>query len=452
MNILNLLNKSPKTALIQNNKPLSYSDLLGKGLAFGERLLKENLSKGDKILLFTPLSIDLYIIMIGAWSVGVTPIFVDFSRGSAFVSESVARLQPELVIVDRVTALVSRRYPALAKSQIKTLRYTRPKTALDKPVLAVPPEHPAIMTLTSGTTGAPKTIVRSHGFLINQYHMLCNHLDFSAHHIDLGTLAVFTLANLAAGMTTVLPNKTYKTKNNPQKLARLAHRHQVSRLIASPTLAREMLAHGTIPSLERIYLGGAPVYPSVMKLIPYGHVVYGSTEAEPIACLPFEQVLAIGFGHGLPVGKPVIPCKIVDGEIMVSGETVIGDGWHATGDAGFIDSQGVLHLLGKVKHCIHDERGTVYPFLVELALDMQFGIRGAVVAKNGKRVLVIEHTELDLEPVIVQGQEQFGLDEIILHRLEHFELDSVHMVKKLPMDKRHRAKIEISQEWLASIG
>ena len=472
MNILELLRPSDKTALIQGAKRISYSELLSAGLDFGERMQGEGITKGSHVLVFVPLSIELYIAMIGAWSVGATPIFIDFSRGAKFVNDSIDRLKPDCIICDRVTGIVRKMY-ANTRS-IKMLKIKNKNTAccafmrastsgkiqaknaeLFKPE-ALSEEHPAILTFTSGTTGIPKVAVRTHGFLVSQYSLLVKYIDFSESHIDLGTLPVFTLANMASNMTTLLPDKSYRSKINAEKLATKMEKEGVTRAICSPALMANLLKYSQLPLIKNVYLGGGPVYPSILDKIRKDvdvNIVYGSTEAEPIAGIRWADVSTedreqIAHGFGLLVGQvvPEVECKIDENsEILVSGETVlkgyldgigdkenkIRDGdivWHRTGDAGYIDAYGRLWLLGRVNQVIEDENGRLYPFCVECILDTHYGIRGAILVHEGKRTVVIEKGSVDFEDVLCELKPQ--------------HIEDVIEVNTIPMDKRHGAKID----------
>lgn len=283
-------------------------------------------------------------------------------------------------------------------------------------------------------------------------------MDFDENHVDLGTLPVFTLANLAANMTTLLPNKSYRSKINAKTLAKKMDAESVTRAICSPALMAKLLKYSDLQSLACAYLGGGPVYPGVLEKVRKEvdlHIVYGSTEAEPISGVHWADVCEedrqkIALGEGILVGEIVkqITCKIGDAnEILVSGETVlsgylggVGDAdnkiredgtiWHRTGDAGYIDEKGRLWLLGRVSQTINDEIGTLYPFCIECILDAQFGIRGAVITKNSERVIVIQKADAKV-----------GTNKI-LEALKPYKITKVITVKKMPMDKRHDAKID----------
>ena len=452
LNILKLLKPNNKVALIQGNRRITYSQLLSGGLRFGGCLRREGIKAGDNVLVFIPLSIELYTAMIGAWSIGASAIFIDYSRGSKFVSDSLERLKPNIVVCDSITGLIRNMYSKMCKVKMVNIKsYSEPVN-----IEEVDAGHPAVLTFTSGTTGIPKIAVRTHGFLINQYSVLCRYINFNENHIDLGTLPIFTLANLAANMTTLLPDKSYRSKINTKKLAKKMNCENVTRAICSPTLMANLLNYSNLPNLKNVYLGGGPVYPSILEKIRKDvdlHIIYGSTEAEPISGIRWADVSVndrqkIARGEGLLVGDIVseVQCKIGESqEILVSGEVAlkgyldgIGDSenkiyeedkiWHRTGDAGYIDKQGRLWLLGRVDQAIRDKAGTLYHFCAECVLDARYGIRGAILALKGERVVVIEKGAADFEDVLRELKPQL--------------ITRVVEVKKIPMDKRHGAKVD----------
>jgi acyl-CoA synthetase (AMP-forming)/AMP-acid ligase II len=135
------------------------------------------------------------------------------------------------------------------------------------------------------------------------------------------------------------------------------------------------------------------------------------------------------------------------GEIVVAGSHVLpgylnGDGdsetkfavdgvrWHRTGDVGYLDAAGRLWLLGRCSGKIEDERGTLYPFAVECAAMQNPSIRrAALAAVDTRRVLAIE------------AEEPVSPDDI-LRSLSWAQLDQVVSLDRVPVDKRHNAKID----------
>jgi acyl-CoA synthetase (AMP-forming)/AMP-acid ligase II len=180
-------------------------------------------------------------------------------------------------------------------------------------------------------------------------------------------------------------------------------------------------------------LAGVPVEEIQLKIVPdrWG------TPLGPFTTEQFQSLL-------LPANTA--------GEIVVSGAHVVqgylhgqheeetkfrvdSTVWHRTGDAGYLDNRGRLWLLGRCAARLQDTRGAIYPFQVECAAQEFACVRRvAFVSHKGQRVLVLEPTsaraKIDLK----------GIEEALSWAC----IDKVMVVKRLPVDKRHNAKIEYS--------
>jgi acyl-CoA synthetase (AMP-forming)/AMP-acid ligase II len=138
------------------------------------------------------------------------------------------------------------------------------------------------------------------------------------------------------------------------------------------------------------------------------------------------------------------------GEIVVSGDHVLkgylngvgdeetkfeveGVRWHRTGDAGRLYDRGRLWLLGRCSAIVHDDRGVLYPLSVEVVARQQLGVRqAALLSVAGRRLLVVEPDPSGPPP-----------DVSAIHRqLSWAKLDEVRFVTKIPLDRRHNAKID----------
>jgi len=103
--------------------------------------------------------------------------------------------------------------------------------------------------------------------------------------------------------------------------------------------------------------------------------------------------------------------------------------WHRTGDAGYLDVNGRLWLLGRCAAKVSDARGTLWPFAVETVAMNHPGVRrAALVAEEGRRLLVIECSGMS------------GTD--IAAGLEWAQIDEIRSLPRLPVDRRHNAKID----------
>lgn len=357
-------------------------------------------------------------------------------------------------------------------------------------------DSPALITFTSGTGSRPKAAVRTHGFLLAQYRALAQCVQYKPRVVDLSTLPVFVLANLGSGMTSVIPDVNLRRPDSvsPARLIELISQHRVTQMGGSPALMARVAQYGLrhsirLHGLERIYTGGGPVLPELLadlrRVAPNAQItgLYGSTEAEPIASLRLDdlrdrEIDAARTGRGLLVGKPVASiqlrilrdhwgmpvgpfdpetfeaaCQPIGGvgEIVVNGEHVLSGYlstaderdtkfqvgamcWHRTGDAGYVDEQGRLWLLGRCSSGVEVNGEKVYPFSVELVARQHPYVRhAAMVLVHGERTLAIEPNCQGTSP------ERF---EDLLHRVPSASLQRICVVGRIPMDRRHNAKVD----------
>ena len=75
--IHNYENNSDKVCLVQANEKLNYKELYEKVCGFKKVLIKNGITKGSKVLVLVPMSIELYVTLISLWTIGATPCFMD---------------------------------------------------------------------------------------------------------------------------------------------------------------------------------------------------------------------------------------------------------------------------------------------------------------------------------------------------------------------------------------
>ncbi|KAF0190098.1 MAG: AMP-forming long-chain acyl-CoA [Desulfobulbaceae bacterium] len=164
-------------------------------------------------------------------------------------------------------------------------------------------------------------------------------------------------------------------------------------------------------NLKVMGIGGAALNPEVEQFLynadfPY-LIGYGLTECAPLLAggPPGDKSIVVG-----STGKPVpgVRIKIVHpdpvtgiGEIYGQGpnvmqgyfndpdataETLTADGWIATGDLGFIDDFGNLHIRGRSKNVIVMSNGeNVYPEAIEHKINVTpWVVESLVVENNGR--------------------------------------------------------------------
>ena len=447
------------------------------------------LKRGDHILVFQPVSIELYVCLLSAFHAGIRVMLADPSAGRTFLENCCSRVPPDAyfgpwkAMALRLTVPCLRKIPIAISSGIRFPGASAwNPTGGESKLVDVPDEEPALVTFTSGSTGIPKAAQRTHGFLLAQHRSLSRALKFEEGEVDLITLPVFVLANLASGLTSVLAATNLAKPGSPDahSVRSQCERHQVTRCSASPAFFEGMLAsQGGLPAFNKIFTGGAPVFNDLLERLTTArpsalvHSVYGSTEAEPIAHFPAEELTAeisgiTANGGGLCTGKPVpeievriireqwgIPLGPLDdssfaemflppgetGEIVVTGDHVlegylegkgdeetkikVGDQvWHRTGDAGRCDDQGRVWMLGRASERMSNSD---YPFAIECAMRAAFPKRRfAALEWNGSPRLVVEG--------------EFGTE--IETKAKCLGVLKTISLKSIPLDKRHNAKVD----------
>jgi len=466
-NVVAHLPATDATALVApNGERLSFRQLKDQVDALAGGLRARGIEPGNRVVLLIPMSIELYVTLLAVFHVGATATLVD---PAADIQGLLCRYPPDAFIGVPKAHLLRLKVPALRGLQFygSTGFTPLPHCRIDRlsgPITPVEPGiAPALLTFTTGTTGQPKAIGRSHAFLLGQHRVLHQHMSFGEGDVDLPTLPVFLLHSLASGATCVIADADLKHVGqvNPEPVIRQMVRESVTSTSGSPAFFRAIVDHlintdSTLPTLRHIYTGGARVPATLVddlaRVLPEVslHVVYGSTEAEPIAVLDARahrnELLHSG-AQGALVGSPVPDIAIrIDGEpfgeILVAGPHVnpgyvndpksdaeykVKDGdtiWHRTGDVGKLDAHGNLWLVGRVGESV----AGLWPLAVEGAAEAFAWVRrSGLVAIDEQPVLAVE---LQDAPSDWKDQLQAATGVIPT------AIDSI------PVDPRHNAKVD----------
>lgn len=268
---------------------------------------------------------------------------------------------------------------------------------------------------TGGTTGAPKLARHSHGAQVFTAWASVQLQGARSDDVTINGFPLFhvagvlpgSLAALSAGMEVVIPTHSlYRNREVIANYWRLVERHHVTVLSAVPTvlaaLANVSVAGADISSLRYCRTGAAPLSPELAARFErlfglHVHESLGMTEMAgistitppgvnaPAGCVgfrvPYSQVRIVALdAHGgatereLPPGEPGM--VLFRSPNLFSGFVDEADnakaftpgGWLATGDLGWLDEQGRLHLSGRSKDLIIRSGHNIDPKVIEDAL------------------------------------------------------------------------------------
>ncbi len=267
----------------------------------------------------------------------------------------------------------------------------------------------AKITYTSGTTGAPKGVCLSLAAMEQVAHSLAAVTEVNERDRSLSLLPLSTLLEnigslyiqlLAGGECTFLPMHQLGLQGAsgldlPTLLSALRQQQPAS-IILVPQMLQAMVEaaeRGAVlpDTLRFVAVGGAPVANKLLRRAEQlGMPVYegyGLSEA--------ASVVAVNRPAGRRVGSvgsvlPHLQLKIAeDGEILLKGNLFrgyLGDSplnrssWWPTGDLGYLDEAGFLHLTGRKKNIFITAFGrNVAPEWVERELLIQPAIAQAVL-------------------------------------------------------------------------
>jgi olefin beta-lactone synthetase len=495
------------TAIVEvrrgRTRELSFEELVRRVERTAAAMRGVGIAAGDRVLIFVPMSIDLYVTLLAALHTGATAVFVDAWASRARLAAAIRLARPALLIAPPVVHLLRLVSPSLRRIPRRwmvgrgPLSPKRPEASGTGGPADVDAAAPALVTFTTGSTGAPKGAVRSHGLLWAQHEALARHLALRPEDVDMPTLPIFVLNNLALGVTSVLPDFDPRkpAEIDPERIVGQMRQHGVTSSSGSPAFYARIAAWAS-PRRERLpirlWTGGAPVYPPLARALEEltgggAHVVYGSTEAEPIAGIGAGEMLRAmaesGTEEGICCGPPVPEVELriirpVDGpvalgsegwgewevergaagEIVVAGAHVLGeylhapeetrrhkirDGdrvWHRTGDAGRLDSRGRVWLMGRAGGRVVRDGSTWWSTPAEVRALSVPGVRHAAFlglddpSRGHRAVLCVE------APAGALGR---NAEERLRGALAPIPIDEIHVLPRIPRDPRHASKTDL---------
>jgi long-chain acyl-CoA synthetase len=423
--MMKLIGKSEKSALVGKNVNLTYNRLLE--LIDHYTTLLHNI-RNERIVIFSENRPEWILALYAVWknSGAVVPIDVLSAREDVayILKDSAPRVvfcsREKFEFIQLALKDAGQNPEILVFENLSTDQVTYETTDF----VIDDNERTALILYTSGTTGNPKGVMLSFQNLLTNLTAVCHDVPIYSsddrvmillpvHHIL--PLVGSIVAPLYTGGTMVL-----NTSLAAEDILSTLKQYGITIMIGVPRLyqliykglkekinrsfiARTMLAiAGPVDSLafsralfgsvhkkfggrlKYLVCGGAPVDKEVVRLFKtLGFEIlegYGMTETAPMITFTRPGTVLPGVpGHLLPG----IKIKFENGEIVVSGSNVmqgyynkpeetakvLKNGWLRTGDLGFLDERGYLHITGRKKEIIVLPNGkNINPEEVERAI------------------------------------------------------------------------------------
>lgn len=282
-------------------------------------------------------------------------------------------------------------------------------------------EDIAFLTYTSGTTGAPKGAMNTHGNVVFNAQVYRDWCGLTPDDVILAIAPLFHITGLIGHVALSLilgAPLVLMYRFDPavvlDTIAREKPTYTVGAITAFIALMNHPAAATTdFSSLKKINSGGAPIPPAIArafqdKVGAYIHNIYGLTETtSPSHCVPTGASAPVdpqsgALSVGLPVYNTIVRIIGEDGhelppgeigEIVTEGPQVVAGYWnkpeetaHAlpgrrlyTGDVGYMDANGWFYLVDRKKDQINASGYKVWPREVEDVLYEHAAVREAAV-------------------------------------------------------------------------
>jgi fatty-acyl-CoA synthase len=394
----------------------TYRELQRRSEKIAAALL-EQFDPGDRVALWGPNSAEWVFFQIGAGLAGlvlvtVNPAYRDAElahvlrqsqvRGLYFVPSYRGRNLEEIAL--RTTASIG---SIEVLDRLEGLMAQADQLDPDRPLPDVAIDDIAQIQYTSGTTGAPKGAMLTHGSISASYYQTIRRAGFDEdrpptwiapmplfHIGGAGGATVGTMTH--AGTHVILPGF------DVDLIFQLIEAEGGSLTLAVPTMLLSILEHPRLgdydlSSIRTILTGAAPVPAELVRRVQrtlHANVVicFGQTEfsgnlsttgieesPEDIAStvgMPLDdaevKIADPDSGAIVPIGMPGEICArghhVMAGYHNAPAETaaaISDDGWLRFGDLGTMDARGYLRIIGRVKDMVIRGGENVYPHEIE---------------------------------------------------------------------------------------
>lgn len=425
------------------------------------------IGRGTRTLLFVPPSIDFFPLTFALFRVGAVPVMIDPGLGREGLLRAVAESEPEAMIGVPKAHLARLLFPRAFKS-VRTHVTVGRRLGWGGATLADLERHSdapleleptsardiAAILFTSGSTGAAKGAVYTHGIFDAQVRIIRREWGIGEDEIDLPAFPLFALFSAGLGVTCVVPDMDASRPGavDPRKIVEQIRDHRPTYSFGSPAFWTRVASHCrrerlTLESLRRVFIAGAPVSPRLVTEVRAVlgsdadvFIPYGATESLPVSWISGREVVEdtrvrTDRGEGICVGRPIAESEVrviaikdeplnalsdaerlgpgQIGEIIVRGAVTTeqyfrrpeddarakihdpetGAIWHRMGDLGWLEPSGRLWFCGRKAHRVVTQSGTLYTIPCEAIFNQHPSVRRSALVGLGPRG--------DQRPVIV---------------------------------------------------
>ncbi|MFD9669702.1 class I adenylate-forming enzyme family protein [Rhodococcus sp. NPDC059968] len=388
---------------------LTYGQFADRIEACAAQLSHQGVTPGDVVAVMLPNRVEMLVVLMAIWRVRAvaTPINPAFTAVEAGYQ-----------IEDSAAVLVINQDGAAPSQGLPTIAVTDISESLDDEW--APPVQPsgdelALIVYTSGSTGRPKGVMLTHANLDFMSKSTVSHFQLTAQDHCLLILPLFHVNAICVSFLTAMQTGgqlSIMGRFSPTQFFDVVSQVKPTFFSAVPTIYARLISHAApddsdTSSLRFAVCGAAPISKELLDRAEkrFGLIItegYGLTEGTcASAGNPVEGVRKPGtVGPSMPGQQIAIMNASGEfvqtgevGEVVIRGANVmrgylgrpdetgrtIVDSWLHTGDVGWLDEDGYLTLVDRIKDMIIRGGENIYPKEIENALAAHDGVLEAAV-------------------------------------------------------------------------
>jgi acyl-CoA synthetase (AMP-forming)/AMP-acid ligase II len=430
-----------RPAIVDGAVRLSFADVAGDARRTTGALIAGGVDPGDRVALWAPNSAAWVVAALGVLGTGAWLVPLNTRFKAAEAAEILRRSDARtLLVVDGFNDLDLLGGVAALDPGLRALRHVvrlpapgrydegswpafldsghDHADAADARIGAGKPEDISDLIFTSGTTGLPKGVMLRHGTSLRCYESYNTSFCLGEGDRHLVTTPFFHCFGYKAGWmlsllvgATTYPMAVFDAGQALQTI----EEHRITHMPGAPTIFTSLLHHPNRPEHDlsslRVAIVAAATIPEDLPRrmasdLGFASVMsgYGLTENHALGTFtrPDDPPGVVATTVGRPA--PDIDLRIVDdagkpvpdghaGELLLGGyahmsgyyldpdatSAVLHDGWLATGDVGYVDEDGYVHITDRKKDLFIMGGFNVAPAEVEKALAGLVGVSEVAV-------------------------------------------------------------------------
>jgi fatty-acyl-CoA synthase len=417
-----------KLALRDHAKSLTYLDLHLRTNRLGNYLLADGVRPGDLVAFSCGSRSENFELLFALGKIGAVAVPFDFHWSAQECRAMIDFIEPKAFVVEgreetrHMSGMLPERFPPSRTLAIDwpEAEWAHPyeeairHAAAGDPPVNVEGKDPFLIMITSGTTGFPKACLVNH-----ETYVIRSLNNTIVKAMNRETRALLTLPlHFNAGRGSMV-NALYlgatvfiQEKFNEEQFLATVEAEKISYTMLVPTLCDRLLRYPKLgdsdtSSLQFISITGGHLSSEqaalmMSKVCPEIHETYASTDCGQVTSLTPADRASRGDTVGRPIwcvllgilddeGKEVPPGQI--GEICVRSplcvqgyyrnteatKEFLAGGWCHSGDIGFIDAEGYLHVTGRKKNMIKSGGISIFPEEIEEVLSRHPKVNEAAV-------------------------------------------------------------------------